>query len=453
MKKRDQIILLVLGLAGLVAVFGVNLPSLSVYGFAKEVPVQLGYNDVQNYWMLSSVISEKEQFKMVLHAEDTEAVDAEQQAKAESEVGLLFNPLAPISETDLDVYNIDFISGYHSWKTRAPVYDVNDAGWLTTARYRISVFKDGAELSKRDVNINYKEQRVIELETPNGVVTVNNLGILPQGVEVPSGDLVVVQGPYSTSKFHLWPKTDLVRMIDEWDNWALVRPGNEFTWSDVWTWASDNGYLPSDVNLVHVSDVTYQGDMEYVTLHYVDVVFAGDVTVYVPSELADTIIVQLFEPIPQITDISTTPPATFPYDLPTVKEGESFSLSVTIKNVGTEGTISVNVQSEDYAANPMTEGFADFKEDESFTFRWTVYALNTVGDSPTELKVFAQGRGGTDEKLLEGMKLDVPDYTPPDPPPPPDPTSPSPSFAIPWEVLLVAVAGVVVVWLVWRRRK
>ena len=459
MKKRDQTLLIMLGIIGLLIYLGVFTLPLSIYGYAKEVPVQLGHNEPGNYWILSSVISEREQFKMVLHVDDAEPIDSESQAQATSEVGLLFNPLAPISETNLEVTEYTYKSKLPHWSltwkyTKAPAYDVNDAGWLTTARYSLSVYKDGSELTSQDVNVNYKEQRVIQLETPHGTVTVNNLGILPQGVEVPSGDLMVLQDPNLHN--HIVAKADVTRMLQKWDEYSggtwYVR-GTLLSWLDVWTWASDNGYLPADINLVHVSDVTYQGDMEYVTLIYYDIVFAGDITVYIPSEMADTIIVNLFEPLPQITAISTNPPPTLPYDLPTIKEGDSFTLSVTIKNVGTEGTISVNVQSEDYAANPITEGFADFNEGDSFTFRWTVYALNTVGDSPTQLKVFAQGRGGTDERLLEGMKLDVPDYTPPDPPPPPDPTPPSPSPAIPWEVLLVAVVGVILVWLVWRRRK
>lgn len=445
--KTRKILILVVGIVALIGLGVTPYYQLSTYGYAKEVPVQLGYEEVQQYWVLSSVISEKERFKMVLHAEDTEMVDGETQAKAESEVGLLFDPLLPYSETNLEPTNLEWT---RVWEIgRVPAYDINDAGWLTTARYSVAVHKDGAELSKRDVNINYKEQRVIKLDTPDGAVTINNLGMLPQGVEVPSGDLAVILDP--SQKEHIWNRLDLVNLVEWWNDGGYVHssprwPWQDISWSDFWNTAREQGRLPSDVNLVHVSDVTYIDDMDYVRLYYADIMFAGDVTVYIPSELADTVIVNLFNPKPLITQIDPSP-------LPEVYEGDDFSLAVTVKNVGTEGTMSVTIQSTGIAANPITETFADFDEGMSLTFRWTIYALNVEEDSTRSLTITAQGRGGTVSETLELRILDKPGYTPPDPPEPPDSVPPSPSPAIPWELLIVAAVGIVLVWLVWRRRK
>jgi hypothetical protein len=447
LSRTKKILILVLGLIALVGLGVAPYSQLSTYAYAKEVPVQLGYNDVQEYWVLSSVISEKERFKMVLHAEDTEAVDAETAAKAESEVGLLFDPLLPISETDLDPLHYKW-SNIWSIST-LPAYDINDAGWLTTARYSVAVYKDGAELSKRDVNVNYKEQRVIQLETPHGTVTINNLGMLPQGVEVPSGDLAVLIDPQQDE--HIVQRLDVVSMIEWWNDGGYVHapahaPWTDISYADFWWTVETHGFLPKDVNLVHVSDVTYIEDMDYVRLYYADIVFAGDVTVYIPSDLADTVIVHLYEPKPEFVSIEPSP-------IPAIDEGDHLTLSVTIKNVGTEGTMSVSVQSDRYAANPITQSFADFAEGETFTFRWELYALNVEQDTSTEVLIRAQGRGGTITQTIQGTILEVEGYTPPDPPPPPDPVSPSPTPSIPWEILILAAVGVVLVWLVWRRKK
>lgn len=139
--------------------------------------------------------------------------------------------------------------------------------------------------------------------------------------------------------------------------------------------------------------------------------------------------------VEQITNIDTSPPPTPPYDLPSIYEGDGFNISITIKNVGTEGTISVSLTSTDYVATSSTQTFWDFEAGESHTFRWSVRALNTFGDSPTELRILAQGRGGTDERILEGMKLDKPGYSPT------DPEQPTSTSTFPLEILLIGIGG------------
>lgn len=441
-----------------VSLLGVGMQDmLSVYSYVKEVPIQLGYNEVENYWVLSSVVAEMERFKMVLHTDDTEEIDSDTQAKAQSEVGILLNPLMPTSETNLEVSDYTFVArtglfGYGEVSTKVPAYDVADAGWLTTARYTISLYKNGLWQVSRTVDVNYKEPRVVTLQVGNSTVTVNNLGILPQGVEVPSGDLVVILDPYE--KAHVVDKADLLRMIDRWYYDFMVDfpldyqdPVKIFEWYEVWAWAEENGLLPSDVTMPYVSVISYEGDYDYIKLYYSDIVFAGAISIYVPSALADTIIVNLFEPKPEIIKIEPTA-------IPTIYEGDSFTLAVTIRNIGTEGTISVNLQGERYVANPITETFANFEEDETLTFRWMVYALNVEAETLTQLKVTAQGRGGIVEQTLIGMIKDKPDYTPPTPDPPPDPVPPMPPTPeIPFWLIIVGACMVVLMLWYYKGRK
>jgi len=146
--KNKQIVILLLGILAVVGL-GILPFQLSIYSYAKSVPIQLGYDEAQEYWMLSSVM-----------AEATEEVDADSQAQAESEVGLLFDPLLPISETNLEVANWEFKRNLIHWM-KAPAYDINDAGWLTTARYKVGLYKNTAKLTEQAVNINYKEPRII----------------------------------------------------------------------------------------------------------------------------------------------------------------------------------------------------------------------------------------------------------------------------------------------------
>ena len=406
---------LMLGLA----IYGLTskgiLPSpFSIYAYAKEVPVQVGYDPAKNYWVLSSVINERESFKMVLHSESADNVDSDTQAKAKSEVTIAFDPLPPYSKTNLVVtdYKYAVRIGVGDVYEKAPVYDVNDAGWLTTARYKIEVVKNGMVKVSKTVSVNYKEPKTIYLQTDEGTVTVNNLGMLPQGVEVPSGDLIVVQDPYG--KWHIFDKADFLRAIDKWNEWFTIGEGHitrigwTATWKNFWEWISENGYLPKDVELTHVSNVEFSSDMRYITLTYSDVAFAGVITVYIPEDLADTIIINLFAPKPQIISI-------IPEEIPPIEEGQKTTLTVKVKNVGTEGSVSVTASSAYYGITPLTSTFRSMREDEVAEFKFEVHALNVEKDTEATIEILAQGRGGIDTKIVKGTILNREGYTPPSP--------------------------------------
>jgi hypothetical protein len=79
---------------------------LSIYSYAKKVPIQLGYDEVQENWILSSVVNEQERFRMVLDADSEEGLSADEKAVAQSEVGLMLIPQKPYSRTNLDEYHI-----------------------------------------------------------------------------------------------------------------------------------------------------------------------------------------------------------------------------------------------------------------------------------------------------------------------------------------------------------
>jgi len=387
--------------------FGPLLKMFSIYSYAKKVPIQFGYDEAQDYWILSSVVNEQERFRMVLDADSEETLGADEKAVAQSEVGILLIPQKPYSRTNLDPYHISYRIDIVQWK-RLPAFDVNDAGWLTTAKYNIGVWKNGEELNSKNIEVDYQKQRVIEIETPEGPITVNNLGILPQGVEVPSGDLIIVVDPYGEN--HIFNKADVVQWIDTWNDWRSLHTG------ELWTTSNEKGWIPNDVQLTHVSEVAYEGEFDSLRLVYSGIAFAGTIAVYIPDSLADTIIVQLFKPVPEIVSVSPSP-------LPAIDEGKSVDFSVTVKNVGTEGTVDISCSSDAYSFTPLTATTRNMQVDETFTFKFRAYALNVFSDRDTIINIFVQGRGDTDTYNLEGRILNVEGYTPPIPdevPPPED---------------------------------
>jgi hypothetical protein len=397
----------------------------ALYGYAKSVPIQIGYDEVQKYWVLSATIDETTAFKLVLQDDTTESIENNQQVKTKSEVGILINPLQPYSKTNLVVTNLKYVSA-SGWEPteKAPAFDINDAGWLTTAVYELGVWKNGFELSSQRIEVDYQKPKVVYLETPEGTVTVNNLGILPQGVEVPSGDLIIVYDP--DGNFHVFNKADFIHMLDQWNELKSMEfplLGVKYSWENVWNKAEKEGWLPQDVQLVHVSDVKITEDKQYVTLIYSGIAFAGTISVYVPEDLADTIIVQLFAPKPIIEEVTPDP-------LPKIEEGTSTVFWVKVRNIGTEGTVSISVSSTYYSFNPLTATTKNMQPDEVFTFKFEAFALNVEADTRTTSKIYVQGRGGSDTYNLKGEILNVEGYTP---------TIPEPTYT----VLIVRVVDAV----------
>lgn len=388
---------------GVVFVY-VRPDKLAVYSYAKSVPVQIGYDKATNYWIISSSVTEQQAFKMVLN-KASESGDE----KTASEVGLLITPLNPYSKTNMIPADIEFIKqsalGVTLATEKAPAYAINGAGWLTTVSYELGVFKNTVQIdTTRRVDFNYKIDRNIEIDTGEGKVTVKNLGQLPQGVSVPSGDYVVVFDPDGDK--HIFPKADFLGMIHAYNDYTRVLSVNR-SWKEVWDISKLKGWLPTDVQFTHVSDIQYTVDMDYITLTYSDVVFAGDIAVYIPSDLADSVVINVLVAKPQIVQVVPDP-------LPVIKEGEKSSFSVTVKNIGTDGTIRVSVSSDRYSFTPLTDTYKNMKANEQVVFSWDAYALNVEGSTgELSIKMFAQGEGGTATYNYRTLGIEnVEGYTP-----------------------------------------
>jgi len=123
--------------------------------------------------------------------------------------------------------------------------------------------------------------------------------------------------------------------------------------------------------------------------------------------LGNAEVVQLYTPIPEIVKVE-------PERLPSIHEGESTTLKVTVRNVGTEGGIRISIETDYYSTEPITETYHSFKESEEFTFEFKLHALNVHSDTETTVKVYVEGRGGNVTKFISGRILDVQGYSPTD---------------------------------------
>ena len=437
----------------LVAMFGpVFLREMSIYSYSQNIPIQIGYDEPTSNWVLSTVVSETEKFKFILDSGTTEELNADETVKTQSEVGLLFEPLRPESKTNLVVTEYTYIAcwgvfGVGRQDIKVPMMDVAEGNWLTSGFYEVSVYKDGQELVKQTVEVNYQTQHVIYLETDEGTVTITNMGLIFDGVGVPGGDLITVEDPAGGRQ--IWNKADFLFMLGKWDSYMqndIKDPLKVHTWSDVWNFAINRGYLPQEVQMTHVENIDYLGDLDYLRLRYAGICFSANVVCYIPSNLADSIIVNLMAPEPEIVKISPDP-------LPSVPEGLACIFYVEVVNRGTIGTVDISVQSENYAFTPLTVTSRTMDEMETYTFKFSAYALNVFDSKVTQTDVFVQGRGDTDSYQLEGFVEDVAGYTPPESDPNPPADGGDEEFPWVWIIIILAVVFIVIVVLVWVKVK
>lgn len=130
-----------------------------------------------------------------------------------------------------------------------------------------------------------------------------------------------------------------------------------------------------------------------------------------------------------------------PDPLPAINEGEKVAFNITVKNVGTEGTISASVSSISYSFTPLTQTSRDFEAGETFTFKWEAYALNVERDTETITHILVQGRGGTQTYVLKGEILAT--------------ETSSQTFQL-WTYLAIAISliiGASIAIIIWKRKK
>jgi len=144
---------------------------------------------------------------------------------------------------------------------------------------------------------------------------------------------------------------------------------------------------------------------------------------------AATVVVHVYAPNPVIVD--------YPAML-VVEEGKSVDFDVKVRNDGTEGAVSVAITCPVATITTTSTGF-NMKQGETVTIHCSAYGLNVGKDTLEQIKIFAQGRGGTDTQYIDLTVKDVEGATPKTPPPP------APSFDYWWMVLIgiVIIVGII----------
>jgi hypothetical protein len=466
-RKITVLIVLIVIVLGMALVIRYVPPSsLSVESVSESVPIQLGYNVPQSYWILTASLDETINFKLVLSSGSNATVDPTlgTYAYAKSEVSVCFQPVVAYSETAMYPANLTYTTEYYpslSWppvtvqSKDSPAYTINGAGWLTTLSYNVQVYKNGVMLGvNQAIQANYKQNQMIQLSTGSGnpQITLFNQGQLSQGVSPPAGDWVLVYDP--SGVYHVFDRADFINMLTYFDSNGVKTQHAYYywTWSEVWSWCQANGCLPPDEKSWFTNVVNWEipKDNHDLTITYPFNAFSELISLYVPSSLADTVIIQENDPIPKIVSV-------IPSSINNLKSGYYTYVTVQVQDIGTDGDIAVSLTDPNnyFSFAPATSnaggGFFKANQTESMSWKATALAVGQSGASGT-INVLAQGRGGTATATISYQitynshygQSGYSGYNSTSGGPPPPPTPPSPPWWQQWWVWAI-VSGVVAV--------
>ncbi|MFA4870819.1 MAG: hypothetical protein WC623_21660 [Pedobacter sp.] len=380
------------------------------------MPITLNFgshgSSTEKYYLIHAIVgSRRDAFQVILPKDTVIDLGNNQLIKNSNEVVVKIDPRNPTQTTTLTKGTLlKYTSSYDIWygyqKTTPNYFDVNGANWLTTARYAISTYNNNALMSSQDVNVNYQSPQEINL----GNIYVENLGILPNGLSVPSGDYVVAQDKSSTYKFYRWDSLNTIvsrfndyvdiHGLSEWGLWSPV-----VTWQNVIDKMSSLGYQFNPETTQGTVSISYLGtEPNKVTLTLPTGSYSGEILIYVPQSVADGIIIIK----QQSKGVITSAP-----DIPTIDENHPVGYSVRVKNVGSSDYIGVSMSCNNYNVNGNTRVL--FNENEEKTFPFTLTALETTTTTRVPCTVLADGTalsGGDDTKTVYGTINNVANPTP-----------------------------------------
>jgi len=420
MKRKTILALAIIGLLVAVPAAGViagviPIPTfLTVYTYAEKVPVSIDHGPVNDYWIISCSLAErKESFRLVLPANEEQQIDADTAVKTPNEMGLLIEPLMPYSTastpkgTTLAYMARRGAFGIGEIYATPPYSDVDGATWLTKARYNIGLYKNGIKIDGKDnVLISFQDPTVVSLYDGRGNrMWVENLGILPRGlIGALIGDYVVIIDPQGG--YHLWRYDNLEKAVDDWNfhmYWDLVDPIHTYTWDEIWTWLAENGKLPSDVGIGYATELNFiapQSILQQIKVTYPQASFAGQITLYIPDTMAETIIILLHNSIPEFVGTPT---------ITRTSEGGTATLTAIVKNIGTSEYITVVPTSlyGDFTPGSQTWWVPEGQTRE-FTFQARAKEVLESGQYPVD--ILAKGTGGSKSVTIYWQIDDVVEY-------------------------------------------
>lgn len=346
------------------------ITGLTISSYSSSVPVQIGYDKTQNFWVITGTIGwSKDQLTLIkLPASTSDKIDGTTDtAKAQRETLIQFDPkgsyeTAPITRADIhfrqSAWNNDG-TAYGSGSGVSQAYKVETGAWITKTVYSVAVNGQWQTVevgmtSAADVNLR------------NGVF-VKNLGILPNGANFPGGNWMFVYNPDSRV-YELYTTTDVQNSITYWNNnYPLIGYGSG--WAGVWQFLKDKNRLPSKpvMTAISMEPITENGDYKYIKLTYPKVAQSSMIALYVPSSLADTIIINMGGSKGVIVGTPVITEAT---------DKQRATLTLTVRNNGGDDYITVKPTSNYYQFSAIGEGTKSIKNGETAQFTFSAYALD-----------------------------------------------------------------------------
>lgn len=387
------------------------IDSAKPLSIASITPADIKFSDklgdVGKYYVLTAYIGARtDGFEIILPKDKEIDLGNNQIVKNSNEVKVLINPLSPTQTigvqqgTQIQYMNYRGAFGIGDSYTTPEYYQIS-GNWLTTTKYRISTYSNGAQMYTQDVSVNYQNAQEVKV----GSIAIENIGQLGNGYNTPTQNFVVVKDPNGV--YHLFTEAGFQNFVDRVNRWiADYGWTGSYDWRRVWNKGSELGVLPRDEN---PSDATVSynylnGKVNQIVLTLPVSISSSTIIVYVPQSVANGIIILKQASIVRIVDIS---------GCPTLDEGKSGSVMVKVRNDGSADYIGVNIRSDNHDINGNTRAYFNAGETKTFTF--TLTARGTASDATVYPTVFADGTaltGGDDSRTISCAIRNVIGFTP-----------------------------------------
>lgn len=355
-----------------------NAKTLTFTSYASSVPVQIGFDKPTNFWIITGTVGwQKDSMVLIkLPTDKKDDIGNGEYAQPQNSITLTIDPKGSYETATLSKADYYFVCnsldlGGTSCKTT--FYRVEGANWITTTVYDVSL---NGQSQTVKVGMNYPA----DVNLGQGAF-IKNLGIISNGANAPSGDFVLVLNP-DTNQYEFYRFYDLQNMVKLWNEYKPYNVWTSYTWPDVWTFLKSKGWLPPKPVMTaktYTFNPSGDGNLGTLQMNYDKVAYSSFISVYIPSSLANTIILKMGASIATIlskTDFKVT-------------EANSASFTVTVRNDGGDDYVTVKATSPYYTINPVTE-FMPAGSTKVFTL--TAYALEVTGDkSGMPVSVTADG--------------------------------------------------------------
>ena len=309
-----------------------KITHLTFFSYSKDVPIQIGSASPTSYWVISGNVGWAKDtlflFKLPAGTTYTSGSDI---LKTQKPVEISFAPIG--------VY-----------ETATLTKSVLVTGWAGSEAYYIDPIWRGSTVY--EVTANGQTKTVtIDMNSPNEIafsngIYVDNLGILPRGINPPSGDLIWVKNG-KTGAWGVYRHTDVQVALNAWhsDPISLIY-GSYYDW---WNWMEQKGSTPTKPNFAEITIRPIQNnylDFTALEFKYPMASASSVISAKIPASLADVIVVKIGASKPVL--ISKTDPQN-------VQGGQQVTFNVVVRNDGGDDYVTVKGSGAYDSVTPVTK--------------------------------------------------------------------------------------------------